>query len=185
MTDILSVLQAVSSLVVIAFAAAGWPLYKFFKLRVAKKALRIVTKVTVVRHLDRSVVLVRVFLTNIGTVLIKGKVGRNPGCKLYVKSLADLSSSQLTEPDRLPDLVPPIEYLGYYYAEEAVGRSPDPDPILLEPRVPCEVKGCALFSTDYKGPVLLLADFMDKDDYLWRDPTIITTSGLPQEAFRK
>jgi hypothetical protein len=158
----LDISQLISSLVVIlsALIAGIWTLYRFRKLREAKKSLSIVITPTV--HLDDEVSILEVVinLQNTGTVPILGNRETIPQCILHVKKLPNAKENLRIQWDdeKLESIVEPVRFLSYYQNE-----------IVLEPGVPSEVKGYAVVSTIHQGLLLLHAEFVDTEGIWWTD----------------
>ncbi|MFH0957345.1 MAG: hypothetical protein V1897_01445, partial [Pseudomonadota bacterium] len=160
--EILGILR--DAMVIVASVIAGiWGIYRFVKLRQAKKALKISLRCQLSRIDQSTLVFVEIELSCTGTIPIYGKTPSNPDCILSVFAIPSINgdTSFASNDNRLEKLIEPIQYLQVYdsYFPEK--------PIIFEPGVPSEVKGFALFSTHFRGPVLLIARFVDSENVLW------------------
>ena len=68
----------------------------------------------------------------------------------------------------LQKLIEPIEYLKGYGLQEG-------HKLILEPSVPCEIRGYVLFATQHKGFLLLHVQFVDSEEIQWDEWKIIST----------
>jgi hypothetical protein len=136
------------------FFEVFYELYKFKRLRRVKKALTLNVKHTIFNNEDTSIIELQVELINTGTIPIYVKSKDIDDCVISVKSIPWTGDNLVIQWDNptLSTIADSVRYLEHYNPN-------DDHPIILEPEVPCEVHGYALFSTKIKGPLLLKIEF--------------------------
>ncbi len=167
-------LQYVSSSIIVLAAIAGglWTLYRFRRLREAKKALRLNIYCRSISTAGGVLLDVTIEPLNTGTVPIYITDTNIDECKVEVWSVAPATVDVeiLSGGSHTGAAVDPIKYLLDYREWEE-----EKDPIILEPSVPCEVTGHALVHLLGTPFVLLKAVLVDSENTRWRSNLFVDT----------